>query len=134
MKQTTQAAGRHLLGFAMFHAFLGVVLLILSAGCLEIYVDLGKQRPRAAYAAAELLICGASMLIASYFLYRGRPSATRLYAVSSSLNVIGWMALGLENHDKPTWWVLATAVCVGLAGVLATLRVRRAMGDSQIAR
>ena len=62
------------------------------------YAYFGQQRPRAAYAAAILLICGARMLIASYFLNRRRPSATLLYAMSSPLNVIAWISLGLGSH------------------------------------
>jgi CDP-diglyceride synthetase len=132
MKRTSQSAGRQLLGLAMAHAFLGVVLLLLAAAFLEMYAETGHLPRRAEYVAVGLVVCGAMTLIASYFLHRRRQNATLLYAASSSLNVIGWIALGLESHYRPIWWVLVTATCLACAATIATVRVRRALGERRL--
>jgi hypothetical protein len=132
MNQAAQHVWRQLGWTAIFHAFLGSVLLLLSVGFLEDYFDSGPHRwPRAAYLAAGFLICGAAMLVSSYFVYRRRPNATFFYAASWALNFIGWIAL--TSISRPVWWVLGTAVCFATGAIVSVVHVRRVLGGRRIA-
>jgi hypothetical protein len=116
----------------MVSGFLGVVLLLLSASFLETYADIGQpHRIRAAYTEAGALICGAAMLVSSFVLYRRRSNATILYGGSWTLNLIGWIALGLSHH-RPVWWVLATSMCFAIGAVVFVVDVRRALVDHRL--
>lgn len=125
---------RQLRSTAMIQALLGVVLLLLAVSALEWSFDIGQHRPRAAYVAAVgSLLCGATALASSWFVYRRRQYATVVYAASWSLNILGWSWLGLLSHYRPLWWVLGTSACLAFAAVIFTLRVRRAMENRSLA-
>jgi hypothetical protein len=111
----------------MIQAFLGVVLLILAASAFEWYFDIGQRHLRAAYVVVGSLLCGATSLTSAWFVYRRRLYATVLYAASWSLNILGWVSIGLVSHYRPPWWVLSTSACLAFAAVIFTLHVHRAM-------
>jgi hypothetical protein len=74
MMQLAQQAGQQLRPAAMFQAFMGVVLLLIAVAAFEMYIDFGQgqQHSRAAYVTAGFVLCGATALISSWFLYLRR--------------------------------------------------------------
>jgi hypothetical protein len=126
-------AGRQIRSAAMIQAFLGFVLLLLAASCIEWYLDTEQHRLRTACVGVGCLLCGATALTSSWFVFRRRHFAAALYAASWSLNLLAWISLGLVSHYRPLWWVLGTSACLALAAVNFSLRVRRALENRSLA-
>ena len=109
------------------HALLGVLLLMMSVGVLEIGLTFLATQTRAASVAAGLAFCGGTAIAASWALYRRRPLASALYATSWGLLVVGWAVLGYASDLRPLWFTLGVAGAMSIVAVLSVMEVRRDM-------
>jgi hypothetical protein len=128
------SASTSMRGTASFIAgLLGVVCLFVAANCLVSHIDKLPMGRGPLLLVLGGFLCGGLSLIASWLVYERHPSALAVYAVSWSLNTIGWLALGLAAGREPTWYVYAFGAGLLYLGVFLCIRIRKESAPHVIA-
>ena len=114
---------------AYLQAFLGLIFLLFSVAGVEAYLRGQKSLHVAGMITVSFLFCGCVALLSAWQLYRHRPVAASLYAVSWAIIISGWFALNILT-DSPIWLSLLVALMLVYSAIKQVVSLRRALQRS----
>ena len=114
-------------------AVFGMVWLAVAVDCLLAHLDKFPTTSGPVYLILGSSLFGAISLAASWLLYRPRSWSVPFYGASWSLNVIGYLAVGLAAPNKPASYVYLAAGCLTYLALTLIIGVRRELRPYAIA-